>query len=404
MDAARTSTATDVGEPYRARVTLLDLLLLATLALSVAAGHRTGLLVRLAGVGGVVGGLALAVITVPAVLRAVPPVTVAGGLAVAATTVAVTVLLTMVVLQTGAFRLRRSIADRRVRSLDRLGGAAVGAAVALAFVWVTAPLAGALPGRVGEEVRRSTVVAVVDDLMPAAPTPAAALRTLAAGTPFPELLAGVTGGASTPPPADVSVPPDVVATAAASAVKLEATGCGVLSSGSGWVVAPELVVTNAHVVAGSPTVLVRRPDGSRLDGEVVVHDDLRDLALVSVEGLGLDALPRGNPDAGEDAATFGHPLGREELRVAPARVEGVVAADGPSGSDGDDGRRDVVVLAAELALGDSGSAVVDRDGTVVGTVFAVSPTDLGTAYAIADAELADVLAAPRDPGEAGDCD
>jgi S1-C subfamily serine protease len=385
-------------------VTLLDLLLLGALALSVAAGHRTGLLVRLAGLGGVVGGLALAVLTVPVVLRAVPPVTAAGGLAVAVATVAVTVLLTMVVLQVGAFRLRGAIVDERVRALDRLGGAVVGATVALALVWLAAPLAGVVPGRLGEEVRRSTVVAVVEELTPTAPTPAAALRTLAAGTPFPELLAGVTGSASAPPPTAVTVPRDVVTTAASSAVKLEATGCGVLSSGSGWVVAPGLVVTNAHVVAGSPTVLVRRPDGSRLDGEVVAHDAGRDLALVRVEGLGLAALPRGRADAGEDAATFGHPLGREQLRVAPARVEGVVVADGRSGGDGTDDGREVVVLAAELALGDSGSAVVDADGTVVGTVFAVSPTDLGTAYAIADTELAAVLAAPRVPGDAGDCD
>jgi S1-C subfamily serine protease len=383
-------------------VTLLDLLLLGALALSVAAGHRTGLLVRLAGLGGVVGGLALAVLTVPVVLRAVPPVTAAGGLAVAGATVALTVLLAMVVLQVGAFRLRRAIVDERVRALDRLGGAVVGVAVALAFVWLAAPLAGVVPGRLGEEVRRSAVVAVVQDLTPTAPTPSAALRTLAAGTRFPELLAGVTGSAG-PPPAAVALPPDVVTAAAASAVKLEATGCGVLSSGSGWVVAPDLVVTNAHVVAGSPTVLVRRPDGSRLDGDVVAHDVRRDLALVAVDGLGLDPLPRGRADAGEDAATFGHPLGREQLRVAPARVEGSLVADGRPGGDGADDGREVVVLAAELALGDSGSPVVDADGTVVGTVFAVSPTDLGTAYAIADTELATVLVAPRVPGEAGDC-
>ncbi len=166
--------------------------------------------------------------------------------------------------------------------------------------------------------------------------------------------------------------------------------------------APELVVTNAHVVAGADAVLVRRPDGSRLDGRVVVHDRGRDLALVAVDGLGLPPLPRGRADVGEDAVTLGHPLGREELRVAPARVDGVVTATGEA-AGGPDGRRDVVVLAAELALGDSGSAVVDGEGTVVGTVFAVSPVDLGTAYAVADGELDAVLAAPRDPGEAGPC-
>lgn len=385
-------------------MTLLDLALLATVVLSAVAGFRMGFLVRAAGLGGVAVGLVLSALFVPAVIDLVSPRTVRGSIAVTGLLVVVATVVAMVVLQTAAMRVRRRIAETGWRPVDATAGAVTGLVGALVFVWFAAPLAAMVPGPLAREVRNSTVVAVVTELGPRTANPLAALGTLLADTRFPEVFTDLAPAPSTGlPPADLPLGPDVVASASASAVKLEVLGCGSAYTGSGWVVADDLVVTNAHVVAGAEGLLVRLPDGSRLEGEVVVFDDDRDLALVAVDRLGLAPLPRGPADPGDETAVFGHPRGQEQLRIAPARVARTLPALGRDVYGLDRTERQVVVLAAELAQGDSGSPVVDVDGRVIGTVFAISPDDAGTAYALADAELDAVLGAPRRPGDAGRC-
>lgn len=385
-------------------MTLLDPLLLVVLAVSVAAGWRIGFLVRAAGLGGFVVGLALSLGLVPIITRQIDPQTVGAALSVTAFTVVLTVLASMIALQMWAWRLRAQLSDLRAQTLDRLGGAAVGALGAVVFVWFTAPLAAMIPGETARQVRESVVVSTVNDLSPSGANPLAALQTLLADSRFPEVFTDLVAvQASDVPPARLPVSQTVVDAGTASTVKIEVVGCGTSYVGSGWVVRRDLVVTNAHVVAGAEQLTVRRPDGSRAEGTVVTFDDDRDLALVGVPGLGLPALPTADTTPGRPAATFGHPRGQEQLRVAPARVDRAISATGRDIYGQDETRRSILVLAASLARGDSGSAVLDADGAVVGTVFAISPSNRDTAYALATSELREVLAAPRSAGDAGRC-
>ena len=112
-------------------------------------------------------------------------------------------------------------------------------------------------------------------------------------------------------------------------------------------------------------------------------------------GLGQNPLPVGNARAGQEGAVFGHPGGQDPLRVAPARINQRVQAVGRDLYDSRQTRRDVFILASQLQAGDSGGALVNPSGAVVGVAFAIAPDRPGTAYALTSTELRAVLALPR---------
>ena len=113
----------------------------------------------------------------------------------------------------------------------------------------------------------------------------------------------------------------MLSTAEASTVKVKGAACGRNQEGSGWAVAPDLVVTNAHVVAGEPAgqTSVLLPDGTTKPATVVLYNSDVDLALLSVPGLGERPLPLGTGGKGQSGAVLGHPNGQDPLAV-PARL------------------------------------------------------------------------------------
>jgi S1-C subfamily serine protease len=175
-------------------------------------------------------------------------------------------------------------------------------------------------------------------------------------------------------------------------VKVEGTACRSERDGSGFSVARDLVMTNAHVVAGQDDTTVVRPDGTRLAATPVAFDPDRDLALLSVPGLDQVPLAIADGHVGDPAAVFGHPGGQNAIRVAPASIRQQVRAVGRSLYGTGVVRRNVYVLAAELAPGDSGGGLVNDDGDVVGVAFAIAPDRAKTtAYALTAEELRPVV-------------
>ena len=134
--------------------------------------------------------------------------------------------------------------------------------------------------------------------------------------------------------------------------------------------------------------------------EVVVYDPLRDLALLSVDGLDVDPLPLG--DVTELGAVFGYPAGGE-LEPAPARV----VDRGPyrvRSVHGEWSERDVLVLSVQLAHGYSGGPFVNEHGEVAGVAFALSPENPNVGYAMSVLELNAVLEADRSRAvDTGEC-
>jgi len=160
------------------------------------------------------------------------------------------------------------------------------------------------------------------------------------------------------------------------------------------VMAPERVVTNAHVVAGVPDPSVQvLGKGAKFDAKVVVFDADRDLAVLAVPGLTAPALEQGAELGRSDPAmVLGFPLGGP-FTTSPARVRQVLDARGQDIYGRGGVTREVYSLYAQVRSGNSGGPVVNASGAVVGVVFATSLDDPDTGYALTLTEASPVLAA-----------
>jgi S1-C subfamily serine protease len=282
-----------------------------------------------------------------------------------------------------------------LRTADRAAGGVIGALGGVVLVWLFVPILAAVPGVVSETARNSSIARAIDRIGPDSPRALQDLRRQVSDFSFPEVFSrlGPSPNAGSPPE-DVALPAAIRDRVAVSTVKVSGTACGRLH-GSGFTAAADTIVTNAHVVAGVDRPTILRTDGERLRGTVVVFDPNRDLAVLRVPGLGRAALPVGDAEVGDEGAVYGHPRGQDALAISPARVESKVNAQGFDLYGESRIRREVLVLAAALEPGDSGGAVVDTGGNVIGVAFAVAPDRSATSYALSSDELRTVLAQPR---------
>ena len=279
---------------------------------------------------------------------------------------------------------------------DQLLGALAGLVGVIAVAWVILPVLSDTPGWPSHLATDSALAAAVTDHLPPPPDVTSALRSLVGADNYPQVFEALQPTPEVgPPPAASGLADDTAKAVARSVVKVEGPACNRIQDGTGWVVADNLVVTNAHVVAGEPTTDVERDDGRRLKAKVVAFDPERDLALLQVPKLGRPALPVADASTGDTGGVFGHP-GGEPLRIAPFRVARSIEATGKDIYDQAPTRRAVLELASSLRPGDSGSALVDAKGEVVGVAFAISTERDGIAYALATSELDAVLATPHD--------
>jgi S1-C subfamily serine protease len=367
-------------------------------------GWRAGLVTRLGGWLGLIAGLGVSVWSVPMALILVEDAGPAVRLVVVLTTFALTVIgVTLLVSSVGRSAGQR-LATTWLAPVDRAAGALAGVTLVVLLAWFVLPSAAALPDPVGRQASDAASARLLATVAPAPPDVTAAMRDLLDDGPLPAIIAELEPvRAAGPPPDDVVVPPEVVAQATASTVRVTARGCGARFDGSGVTIAGGLVVTNAHVVAGSDTVELRRTDGAVRSGRVVAFDPSRDLALVAVEDLGLPPLTLATAEPRDEVAVIGYPGGQPDPRVAAARVQQRRTAVGRDIYGATDTERQVLFLAAELRRGDSGAPLIDLQGRVVGIVFAVSPEQASSAYALDRREVDAILAAPRVTGATGRC-
>ena len=346
---------------------------------------------------GLAAGLGVAVLVAPRILEAVEQSTDPQLRALISVGVFVVIAsLGATIGEIAGVSLRRLIPPGPARTVDKAVGTVAGGFGVLVLLWLLIPALAEVPGELSAQVRNSTIAQAVDEAAPNAPGPLQALRNLVQEADFPRVFEGFgPSPGSGPPPEASGLDPAVEARVSASTVRISGPACGRVLEGSGFSPEAGIVVTNAHVVAGVDRPTVQRPDGDRLRGRVVVFDPNRDLAVLEVEGLRQTPLVVGAPEVGDTGAVFGHPGGQVELEVSPARVEQRVNALGRNIYNSQVTRRDVLVLAAELRPGDSGGALVNAEGAVVGVAFAIAPDEPNTAYALHASELREVLEAPR---------
>lgn len=289
------------------------------------------------------------------------------------------------------------------RQADRVGGAVAGGLSVLVVLWLLLPGLSSVPGELARQTRGSVIAGVVSEVAPRPPDTLQALRRLVGDSPFPQVFDGLQQAFDTgPPPEETGIDEAILADLARSTVRVEGPACGRFQEGSGFVVAPGLVVTNAHVVAGERETRLVTRTGAIVAAIVVHFDAERDLALLQAS-LDLAPLVVGESREGGIGAVLGYP-GGGPLEISPYEVRQILRATGRDLYDDRSTERRVLVLAADLRPGDSGAALVNRDGEVVGVAFAIAPDRAGTAYALHTDELRAALAADRS-GEVhtGDC-
>jgi S1-C subfamily serine protease len=273
--------------------------------------------------------------------------------------------------------------------LDGALGAALGAALALGIVWIGAAVAGQAPGQnqLRADIQRSAILRRLNQVLPPS---GSVLDALARLDPLPSI---------TGPSPDVAAPAPAIARsagvreAARSVVRVDGTACGLAIEGSGWVAAPDLVVTNAHVVAGEQDTTVEIDGQSpNLAAQPVAFDPTDDVAVLRVPSLGLPSLRLASDTAaGTSGAILGYPE-NGPFNVEPGRIgrtQTVITQDaygrGPVS-------RLLTPLRGLIRPGNSGGAVVDSGGAVLTTVFAatVHASPRG-GYGVANATVVSVL-------------
>jgi len=383
----------------------LDLAIIAATLFAGFGGWRLGLVARVFAWTGVFTGLAIGVNFVPRVVTAL------GGQS-ADDRIGVALLFLFLVGSIGqAVGLLIGLLVHRVFPIanplplwDRIAGASAGSLGLLVLTWLVIPSLATAQGWPARMSRDSWMVAAIQRIAPRQPAQFAAWGLAISEAPYPSAL----GTLEEPPDPGTApttqLPAAIDARVRASIVKVTGNACHQIQDGSGWVAAPETVVTNAHVVAGERTTSIITEDGTRLAAVVVDFDPVRDLAVLAVPNLHAEPLTLGTGRPGDEGAVYGHP-GGGPLQAAPSRIGEEIVAVGTTIYRTARSRRHVFVLAASLAPGDSGGAVVDRSGSVVATAFAIDPGRAGTSYALTNEEIRPALTAgaSKTPADTGAC-
>jgi S1-C subfamily serine protease len=372
----------------------LDFAIVAAIALAGFGGYRLGLLARATSWIGMGLGLFAGFKLLPEVIKLFDEPDPSSRLGI-----------TLMVLIVGAFvgqaiglvvgmRIHRILPIGPLRLADKTGGAIFGAVGVLLVVWsLVLPSMSDVSGWPAKQVRNSAISRALHDIAPQPPTTFKALRRLVGDNGFPSVFNALRPTPDPgPAPANTALSAATIARVTASTVKVFGEACRRIQEGSGFAAAADTIVTNAHVVAGVRSPKVLRPaDGRTLPATVVVYDSDRDLAVLKVKGLGETPLPLADGKAGDQGAVFGHPGGQDRVQVAPAQVSQRVKAVGRDLYDTHTTRRDVFILAAVLQPGDSGGALVNLNGAVIGVAFAIAPDKPDTAYALTSKEVQAVL-------------
>jgi S1-C subfamily serine protease len=396
-----------VPEISFAEFTLLDLVLLVVLLGYLVTGIRNGFLVTLGGIAGFVAGAVAAFFAIPLVSGWVPDNP--WRLIAVIATVVVLIILGQAVGSALGASIRRWSDFPPLRIIDRILGGVVNVVVAALVLSMLAFSVGTLGVPfLSQQLAASQVIRGIDTVTPGpVRTWMAELRTIAVDDGIPTILATV--GPVTPAEVpDASVDTPELAAAAASVVRITGTAfqCGQNQTGSGFVVAPGRVVTNAHVVAGVDEPVVEVPGGGALPGRVVQLDTDRDIAVIAVDGLQAAPLPLGEElDTGATAAFAGYPAGGP-YRIQPASVQSLSPVLVKNIYGADPQPLEVYSLAADVQQGNSGGPLLDLQGRVTGVVFAKSTANAPVGYALSLAELRPIAeSAPGldDAVSAGQC-
>jgi S1-C subfamily serine protease len=308
--------------------------------------------------------------------------------------------------------VRGAIHSNSVRFFDSLIGVAVQLVVVLVAAWLLATPLTSSSGQpnLAAAVRGSRVLAQVNDFAPEwLKTVPKRLSALLDTSGLPQVLEPFSRTpvvAVAAPDATLANDP-VVASTEPSVVKIRAIApsCQKVLEGSGFVLSPDRVMTNAHVVAGANSVTVEA-SGNPYDATVVSYDPTVDIAILSVPNLPSGPLAFANTSvtSGTQAIVMGYPGGGGFV-ATPARIRELIELSGPDIYRSATVNREVYTVRASVEQGNSGGPLIDPNGQVLGVVFGAAVDDNDTGFVLTAKEVAAQLAHIGDtaPVATGEC-
>ena len=374
----------------------LDLAVLAIAFVAAISGWRSGALGSLLSFVGVVLGAVAGVLLAPHVVTHVSG---------ARTKLFVTLFLILALVVIGEIAgvvlgraVRGAIRNRALRSFDSVIGVALQLVAVLVAAWMLAyPLQSSDQPNLAAAVRGSKVLKQVNDVAPSwlksVPT---RMSSLLDTSGLPQVLQpfGRTPIIAVDAPNAALANDAVVAAARPSIVKIRgvAPSCQKVLEGSGFVVAPNRVMSNAHVVAGSDSVTVE-VDGQTYDAVVVSYDPDEDISILDVPNLPSAPLTFAESPAatGTDGIVMGYPGGGDFV-ATPARIRETIELNGPDIYRTTTVTREVYTIRGTVRQGNSGGPMISREGKVLGVVFGAAVDDADTGFVLTAKEVARQMA------------
>jgi S1-C subfamily serine protease len=376
---------------------LLDLGLLAFAAAFAVSGYRQGFLIGTLSFVGFIGGAVLGAEAGPPIARALLAGQTQQDIVAVIVLVSLAIIGQFLASSLGAV-LRSRLNWGTATTVDATGGATVSVLSFMLLAWMIGnTLVGSPFPTVVRQVNDSAVLKTVDTLMPVqARSMFSDFRRLLAAGPFPEVFSGIGQEhiISVPAPDNSVLNSAGFLQARSSVVKVSGTApsCNENIEGSGFVYAPDHVLTNAHVVAGvtvGPEVTT--VTGQTFRAHVVLYDPQIDIAVLYVPGLNLTPLAfAGQAHAGGDAVVAGYPkeISTHILVARPARIAEIQDAVSLNIYQSTQVTRQIYQIRGVVQQGNSGGPLLSPSGTVYGVVFAqaTGQSDAGFALTAAQAE------------------
>jgi S1-C subfamily serine protease len=269
--------------------------------------------------------------------------------------------------------------------IDGILGSIAGFVTVLASVWLLTPLLSGLPApSLQRAIQSSNIVSKLNDSLPSSPQFISSFGRLINPNGFPDVFVGLDRQPLKP---DAPLPSlgelqTAVQQTRPSIVKLEGRGCGGIVEGSGFIAGEDIVMTNAHVVAGVTKPIIVDTEGEH-DATVIWFDPSLDVAILRTDGLVGKPLTikTENVPRGTASVVVGYP-GGGGFTASPSVILDQFAAEGRDIYSKNLTNRDLYELKADIIPGNSGGPVLDKEGTVIGLVFAESTTYDDIGYAL----------------------
>ena len=373
---------------------IVDFALVVLFGAALAGGWRQGAFSSAFAALGVVAGLVVGLGAAGLLVR-VPDVTNMRVLLLLATVVTFVGVGNIVGATVGA-AVRDRLRSKSTQAWDSAVGSLLQLFMAVVVAWVVAvPVAANAGEPLGSAVRGSRILGAVDSAVPEwgnkGPEYIARLIDVTGLPPLVSPFQG--GGAEVEAPDPDSIDPGLVEDVRPSVVHVlgDAESCSRHLSGSGFVSAPDYVVTNAHVVAGTESVELDTVLGLKR-ATVVLYDPEVDIAVLHVPNLGLEPLPTapGAAKSGDDAMVLGFPAGGP-FAVSPVRVRERLNISGPDIYAAGRTEREAFTLRGSIRQGNSGGPLLSPTGEVLGVVFGTAVDGNETGYALTIRQMQQVV-------------